>query len=105
MDDSFDDDYMSDAFVTSSAAHAGHVDPRFELPSWKRKAEVEKKTQETLEEQREHSKKRIREMEKEVRAKGLSEPLSKGNKGFEMLKKMGFSEGSGEALTYLCLHV
>ena len=93
-----EDDYMSASFVSGDTS--GHVDPRYDLPSWKRKAAVDKRTRDTLEDQKEHSKKQIREMEVEVREQGLHAPLTKENKGFAMLQKMGYTEGQGESERY-----
>jgi hypothetical protein len=73
--------------------HAG-VDPRHDLPSWKRKAAITRRTEELIEEQRDRPK-RLKEMEKEAREEGLAQPIDKSNKGFAMLKKMGFKEGAG----------
>ncbi len=87
---------MSDQFVQAGeTAGPGHVDPRYDHPSWKRKAEIERRTREALEEQRDHSKRRMREVEAEAREQGLSAPISADNKGFAMLAKMGYSLGSG----------
>jgi hypothetical protein len=87
-----EDDYMSSSFVQESEGKLARVDPRHDLPSWKRKFDIDRNTLES----QELSKKRVKELEVERRELGLSEPITKENKGFKMLQKMGFSQGSGK---------
>ena len=92
-----EDDYMSDAFMASMTAQAPSlrgVDARHDLPSWKRKAEIEHRSAANLLDQQAHSKKRLKEVEIGLREQGLAQPLTQDNcKGFNMLTKMGFSVG------------
>eukprot|EP00039_Didymoeca_costata_P018110 m.332158 g.332158 ORF g.332158 m.332158 type:complete len:268 (-) comp16889_c0_seq1:1011-1814(-) len=83
-----EDDYMSNCFL-ESAPPAPKVDPRQELPGWKRKARLEEKHFKL-----QQSQKKGKLMEK-TREEGLATPISSSNKGFAMLVKMGFKVGEG----------
>ncbi|XP_014251534.1 G patch domain-containing protein 11 isoform X2 [Cimex lectularius] len=85
-----EEDYMSEALLKTCEAdiRPGLIHNRSE----KRSLEVSKKRQ--LEEEA-RRKKPLRVVENENRAEGLDTPIAPNNKGFEMLKKMGFNPGSG----------
>ena len=80
-----EDDYMSDMFLQNAPA-APKVDPRQQLPSWKRRAKLAAAPVPA---------KRTKASVKEDIREGLAQPLQAGNKGFQMLLKMGFKEGQG----------
>ena len=52
--------------------------------------------------------KKIKVIEDEARTRGLSQPISSDNKGFALLQKMGYKEGtslgkSGKSITCIML--
>eukprot|EP00038_Savillea_parva_P025579 m.48435 g.48435 ORF g.48435 m.48435 type:complete len:296 (-) comp6993_c0_seq1:77-964(-) len=89
------EDYMSDAFLRSLEDRAPKppgVDPRAELPGWKRKARVRESTEANVKRQRAEKKVTVTQ---ERLAVGLDTPISADNKGFQLLAKMGYKAGTG----------
>ena len=77
-------DYMSDDFVTD----LGDLRPGLLNRKDIRKAKVEKHYVNLP------KSKKAKVIEEEAREKGLSEPISAENKGFAILQKMGYKEGT-----------
>ena len=82
-----DEDYMSDVFLQQSA----NVKPGLLTNAQKRKI----KGKERQEEHQVSKKKKLTVVETEKREEGLATPISQDNKGFVLLKKMGYRRGSG----------
>lgn len=76
-----EEDYMSDVFLDQSA----QVKPGLLTKSQKRKFKHDTAQK--------GSKKR--KLEDQKRQEGLATPISQGNKGFALLEKMGYKQGSG----------
>ena len=87
------EDYMSDLFL-QAAPPAPMVDPRQSMPSWKRKAKQRGRDADAH-----AARKRPKASLKEDIKEGLSKPIAAGNKGFDMLLKMGFKQGQGLGAT------
>ena len=77
-------DYMSDELLTD----LGDVRPGLLGREGKRKARVERYPIDVP------KSKKVKLIEEEAREKGLSEPISSDNKGFSLLQKMGYKEGT-----------
>ncbi|XP_062503644.1 G patch domain-containing protein 11-like [Corticium candelabrum] len=83
-----DDDYMSDAFLAKTV-RPGLVFSRITA----RKYDMQRKKIESDTETRKSPS--LRAKEEERRNEGLSTEIGEGNKGFALLKKMGYLEGCG----------
>eukprot|EP00040_Diaphanoeca_grandis_P014871 m.75538 g.75538 ORF g.75538 m.75538 type:complete len:284 (-) comp24797_c0_seq1:177-1028(-) len=97
MDDEEEDDYLSDKFlsVDSSANVPTKVDPRWEHPSWKRKAKQLEDEKANVN-KRPRSKAALVALENESRERGLATKIdTKNNKGFALMARMGYKAGSG----------
>lgn len=86
-----EDDYMSDIFTSSNVA----VGPGLLTKSQKRKINAKGTCL--------PSSKKKKVIEEEKRQEGLATPLSKDNKGFTLLQKMGYKQGSGIGKSGKCL--
>lgn len=92
-DEDDEDDYLSDKFLAGSRAvlTGGKVDPRWDLPKWKRKAaQLDKAARDPP-----PRKRSLKEHEADHRRQGLGAKLDASNKGFAMLAKMGYTAGAG----------
>ena len=89
-----EEDYMSDAFLVETEATKPGLLARKMAPCHLKKFSLEKRVKE-INQQHRQSQKPVKEMEKEKRDEKLNTALDSSNKGFTMLAKMGFKEGSG----------
>lgn len=92
-----EEDYMSDAFLAAATTAPTKGDFRRDNRDVRRLRELEEKRKRALEEQRlrNPSKKARVERERETLSAGLETPLDESNKGFAMLQRMGYKQGSG----------
>lgn len=88
------EDYMSDAFLVETETTKPGLLSRKMAPAHVKKFNKEKRIKEINERHRQANRP-IKDMEKERREEKLSKALDSSNKGFAMLAKMGFKEGSG----------
>lgn len=89
--------YMSDVFVQDAAAVAqrvgvGGVDPRTDLPEWKRKAKVRAAGEAAAKRQRGRA---MAGLPGQRLSQGMGTPIAPENKGFLLLAKMGYSGQGG----------
>ena len=89
-----EEDYMSDAFLLETETTKPGLLARKMAPSQVKKFNKEKRIREINEKHRQNNKP-VKEIEKEKRDEKLNTALDSSNKGFAMLAKMGFKEGSG----------
>ena len=93
-DNEVEDDYMSDTFLVETESTKPGLLARKMPPSAVKQIEKEKRIQL----KNDTHKKKFRplsEIEREHRDEKLTKALDSSNKGFAMLAKMGFKEGSG----------
>ena len=89
-----EDDYMSDAFLIETEATKPGLLARKMAPCHVKKFNKERRI-EDINERHRRLQKPVKEVEKEKRDEKLNTAIDSSNKGFAMLAKMGFKEGSG----------
>ena len=89
-----DDDYMSDTFLVETKSTKPGLLASKLPPSQVKKFAKEKRIKEINEKHR-LKQKPVKIVEQEKRDEKLNKALDSSNKGFAMLAKMGFKEGSG----------